>query len=50
VEPLSTLVKTLDFSGKTGVLFEMAGDLNSDGLPDLYIITEEWKQVIYTIR
>ena len=33
----------------TGISFENAGDLNGNGLSDLYMITKTGKQVIYTL-
>ena len=36
-------------AGATGITFEDAGDINGDGLDDLYMITETAKQIIYTL-
>jgi hypothetical protein len=35
--------------GAAGISMEPAGDLNGDGLPDLYVITERGKQAIYAL-
>jgi hypothetical protein len=36
-------------AGATEIAFKPAGDLNKDGLPDIYVITDKAKQAIYTL-